>query len=295
MAKYYTQEIARTERIPRLVAHLYARMPEIESARARLLTESYKATEDKPIVMRRALAFAHILDNIPIIIREGELVVGSSTIAPRGCQTYPEFSYKWLEAEFETVATRSADPFYISDRTKAQLREANAYWEGRTTSELATSLMAEEARKAIDHNIFTPGNYFYNGVGHVTVQYEKVLAVGYEGIIAQVQEELKKCDPGDEDYCSRTQFLKAVILSCQAVIRYASRYADLAEQEAAACSDPVRRQEFAQIAANCRRVPARGASSFYEACQSFWFVQQLLQLESSGHSISPGRDRKSVV
>ena len=26
-----------------------------------------------------------------------------------------------------------------------------------------------------------------------------------------------------------------------------------------------------------------------EACQSFWFVQQLLQLESSGHSISPGR------
>ncbi len=289
MAKYYTQEIARTERIPRLVAHLYARMPEIESARARLLTESYKATEDKPIVMRRALAFAHILDNIPIIIREGELVVGSSTIAPRGCQTYPEFSYKWLEAEFETVATRSADPFYISDRTKAQLREANAYWEGRTTSELATSLMAEEARKAIDHNIFTPGNYFYNGVGHVTVQYEKVLAVGYEGIVAQVQEELKKCDPGDEDYCSRTQFLKAVILSCQAVIRYASRYADLAEQEAAACSDPVRRQEFAQIAANCRRVPARGASSFYEACQSFWFVQQLLQLESSGHSISPGR------
>ena len=216
MAKYYTQEIARTERIPRLVAHLYARMPEIESARARLLTESYKATEDKPIVMRRALAFAHILDNIPIIIREGELVVGSSTMAPRGCQTYPEFSYKWLEAEFETVATRSADPFYISDRTKAQLREANAYWEGRTTSELATSLMAEEARKAIDHNIFTPGNYFYNGVGHVTVQYEKVLAVGYEGIVAQVQEELKKCDPGDEDYCSRTQFLKAVILSCQA-------------------------------------------------------------------------------
>ncbi|HIR76490.1 MAG TPA: glycyl radical protein, partial [Candidatus Choladousia intestinipullorum] len=32
-----------------------------------------------------------------------------------------------------------------------------------------------------------------------------------------------------------------------------------------------------------------GAGSFYEACQSFWFVQQLLQIESSGHSISPGR------
>ena len=121
MAKYYTQEIPKSDRIPKLVAHLYAKMPEIESARARLITESYKATEDKPIVMRRALGFAHILDNIPIIIREGELVAGSTTIAPRGCQTYPEFSYKWLEEEFDTVATRKADPFYIAEQTKKEL------------------------------------------------------------------------------------------------------------------------------------------------------------------------------
>ncbi len=289
MAKYYTQEIPKTDRIPRLVAHLYAKMPEIESARAKLITESYKSTEDKPIIMRRALAFAHILDNIPIIIREGELVAGSSTIAPRGCQTYPEFSYKWLEAEFETVATRKADPFYIAEQTKKELLEADAYWEGRTTSELATSIMAPEARKAIEHNIFTPGNYFYNGVGHVTVQYERVLAEGYRGIIMQVQEELDKCSPGDADYCTRSQFLKAVIISCEAAIRYAHRYARLAEEEMSACTDAARKQELAQIAANCRRVPEHGAESFWEACQSFWFVQQLLQLESSGHSISPGR------
>lgn len=289
MAKYYTQEIPKTERIPRLVAHLYAKMPEIESARARLITESYKATEDKPIIMRRALAFEHILDNIPIIIRDEELVVGSSTIAPRGCQTYPEFSYKWLEGEFETVATRKADPFYIADQTKRELLEADAYWEGKTTSELATSLMTEETKKAIEHNIFTPGNYFYNGVGHVTVQYDKILAIGYRGLIGEMQEELDSCNPGDGDYCTKSQFLKAAILSCEAVIRYARRYAELAKKEAAACTDPTRKQELLQIAANCARVPEYGASSFYEACQSFWFIQQLIQLESSGHSISPGR------
>ncbi len=289
MAKYYTQEIPKTDRIPRLVAHLYAKMPEIESARARLITESYKATEDKPVIMRRALAFAHILDNIPIIIREGELVVGSSTIAPRGCQTYPEFSYKWLEAEFETVAERKADPFYIADQTKKELLAADAYWEGKTTSDLATALMTEETKKAIEHNIFTPGNYFYNGVGHVTVQYDKVLAMGYRGIIEEIEEELDRCNPGDGDYCTKSQFLKAAILSCEAVIRYARRYAQLAEKEAAACTDSARKQELLQIAANCARVPEHGAATFHEACQSFWFVQQLLQLESSGHSISPGR------
>ena len=39
MEKYYTEEIPKTERIPRLVKHLFAKMPEIESARARLITE----------------------------------------------------------------------------------------------------------------------------------------------------------------------------------------------------------------------------------------------------------------
>ena len=289
MAKYYTEEIPKTERIPKLVAHLYAKMPEIESARAKLITESYKATEDRPIVMRRALAFAHILDNIPIIIREDELVVGSSTIAPRGCQTYPEFSYQWLEAEFDTVATRKADPFYIAEQTKKDLLEADAYWKGKNTSELATALMTEETKKAMEHNIFTPGNYFYNGVGHVTVQYDKVLAIGYRGLIQEMEAELDKCNPGDADYCTKSQFLKAAILSCEAVIRYARRYAELAEKEGAACRDSARKQELLQIAANCARVPEYGASTFHEACQSFWFVQQLIQLESSGHSISPGR------
>ena len=289
MEKYYIRELPKSDRIPRLVEHLYAKMPEIESARARLITESYKSTESLPMVMRRAKAFEHILKHLPIIIREDELVVGSTTIAPRGCQTYPEYSYRWLEEEFDTVEHRKADPFYISEQTKKELKEANAYWENKTTSELAENLMAEETRKAIAHNIFTPGNYFYNGVGHVTVQYEKVLAIGYEGIIAQVEQELAKCDPGDADYCTRSQFLRAVAISCRAAVAYAQRYADLAVEMAAKCGDEKRKRELFLIAENCRKVPAKGADTFYEACQSFWFVQQLLQIESSGHSISPGR------
>lgn len=286
---YYVNELPKSERIPRLVENLYAKMPEIESARAVLLTESYKETEGQPIVMRRAKAFAHILDNIPIIIRDEELVVGSTTIAPRGCQTYPEFSFDWLENEFETVEHRSADPFYISEKTKSDLREVHKYWKGKTTSELATSYMAPETLKAMEHNIFTPGNYFYNGVGHVTVQYEKVLAIGYEGIIAEAKNYLAQCNPGDADYAARSSFLESVIISCEAVIRYAQRYGVLAAEMAQKEMNPARKAELLQIASNCSKVPAKGAASFWEACQSFWFVQQLLQIESSGHSISPGR------
>ena len=289
MEKFQTSDIPKSPRIQKLVDALYEHMPVIESARAKLITESYKETEGEPIITRRAKAFAHILHNIPIIIRDNELIVGSSTIAPRGCQTFPEFSYEWLEAELDTVATRTADPFEIAEETKAELKEADKYWKGKTTSELATSYMAPEAIKAIEHNIFTPGNYFYNGVGHVTVKYWEVLETGFEGIMEKAQKELDGCSVGDGNYARKSHFLEAVILSCKAVIDYAGRYAKLAQKMAVQTSDPVRKQELFVIAENCSRVPAKGAQNFYEACQSFWFVQQLLQMESSGHSISPGR------
>ena len=289
MENFQSSDIPKSPRIQKLVDALYEHMPVIESARAKLITESYKETEGEPIITRRAKAFAHILHNIPIIIRDNELIVGSSTIAPRGCQTFPEFSYEWLEAELDTVATRTADPFEIAEETKAELKEADKYWKGKTTSELATSYMAPEAIKAIEHNIFTPGNYFYNGVGHVTVKYWEVLETGFEGIMEKARKELDGCSVGDGNYARKSHFLEAVSLSCKAVIDYAGRYAKVAQEMAAQTSDPVRKQELFVIAENCSRVPAKGAQNFYEACQSFWFVQQLLQMESSGHSISPGR------
>ena len=289
MKVFNFKEIAKSERIDRLKEELFANKPEIESARAVLLTESYKQTEGLPMIKRRSAAFRHILENLPIIIRYNELIVGSATLKSRSCHVFPEYSYKWLEEEFETVATRSADPFYISEKTKEELKEVYKYWDGKTTSDLATSYMTQATLDAIEHNIFTPGNYFYNGIGHVTVDYGKVLKIGYNGIIEEAKAALLKVNAGDAEACSKIAFLEAVIESCQAVITYANRYAKLAREEAEACADAKRKQELLVIASNCEKVPANGATSFYEACQSFWFVQMLIQIESSGHSISPGR------
>ena len=289
MAKYYNKEIKKSPRIDLLKDALFEKMPEIEPDRAVLITESYKATEDLPIIERRAEAFYHILENLPIVIRDNELICGSNSIRPRSCQTFPEYSFKWVEDEFDTVETRKADPFYISDEAKAKLHEAYKYWDGKTTSDLASAYMSDEAAKAIEHNIFTPGNYFYNGVGHVTVDYAKVLRIGFKGLREEARSALDNVNQGDADYAERSAFLKSVIKSLDAAIMYAKRYADLAEKMADECNIEERKCELYTIARNCRSVPENGAKSFYEACQSFWFVQLLLQTESSGHSISPGR------
>ncbi len=286
---YKVVDVPKPERITRMIDRMFDHLPEIEADRAVLLTESYKQTEGEPIIMRRAKAFAHILEGLPITIREEELIVGSNSKKPRGCQVFPEYSFEWLQSEFDTVETRSADPFYISEETKATLAEVYKYWKGKTTSDLATSYMAPEALTAIEHNIFTPGNYFYNGVGHVTVNYGEILRVGYKGIIAKAELARAKLKVSDGDFGKRSHFLDAVIISCKAAIAYAKRYAVLAAEMAQDEKDPQRKQELMTISQNCARVPENGAQSFWEACQSFWFVQMLLQIESSGHSISPGR------
>ena len=160
MADFYTKEIAKSPRIAGLVSHLFEQMPQIETDRAVLLTESYKATEGMPVITRRAKAFENIMNNLPITIRPNELIVGSNTLRPRSCQVFPEYSYSWLEDELDTVETRSADPFYISEENKKVLREVYKDWKGKTTSELAESYMSDETKTAMRHNKFKPGNYF---------------------------------------------------------------------------------------------------------------------------------------
>ena len=289
MDKKFFDGIEKAERITGLIDDLYKDKPEIEPYRAELITESFKATENQPLIIRKALAFKNILENIPVVIRDNELIVGSNSVKPRSCQTFPEFSFDWLESEFDTVANRTADPFYISEQTKSAIKEADKYWKGKTTSELATAYMTKQTKDAINHNIFTPGNYFYNGIGHVTVKYREVLEKGLNGIILRADEELKSVDVGYADYAGKSAFLKAVIISLQAVIIYSNRYSALAREKALTESDAKRKAELIKISEVCAKVPAQKADNFYEACQSFWFIQQLLQLESSGHSISPGR------
>lgn len=281
--------ITKSTRIDRLKEELLHRKPCIESARAVLLTESYRQTEGEPLILRRAKAFAHILEYIPITIREDELIVGSNTLHPRSSQTFPEFSFQWLEDEFDTIENRSVDPFELSADDKDKLREVHKYWKGKTVSELALSIMEPEAKRAMDHNIFTVGNYLYNGIGHVTVDYGKVLDIGFTGIINETEKEMEKLNITDSDYVTRVAFLQSVIISCQAAIDYAKRYEKLAKEMAENSNNEKRKDELMKIAQNCAHVPANGAAGFYEACQSFWFVQQLIQLESNGHSISPGR------
>jgi len=278
-----------TERVKRLKKAIIDATPYVEEDRALLVTESYKQTEGLPPVMRRAKAAEHIFNNLPVTIHEDELIVGSITKNLRSTELCPEFSFDWVEKEFDTMATRMADPFVITKETAAKLHECFKYWPGKTTSDLASAYMSKEAHQAQDNGVFTVGNYYYGGIGHVCVDYGKILRIGFTGIIEEAAAAMAKLTVDDPEYQKKSQFYQAVIISYNAAINFAHRYADEARRQASVCSDPTRKAELLKIAENCDHVPQYGARNFYEACQSFWFVQAMIQIEANGHSISPGR------
>jgi formate C-acetyltransferase len=149
--------------------------------------------------------------------------------------------------------------------------------------------MTPAARDAQAAGVFTVGNYFFNGVGHISVDYAKVLNHGLNSVLAEAEAEMAMLDVTNPEHLKTRHFLRAVVIANTAVIHFAERFAVEAERLASVEGDPVREAELKEIARICRKVPAFPAETFWEALQSFWFIQLAIQLESNGHSISPMR------
>ena len=177
-----------TDRVKRLKKMIVEARPMVETYRAQLVTQTYKETEGMTAIMRRAKVDENLFNNLPIVIRDEELIVGSPCVHPRSSDVGIEYSYADLANELETMQTRTCDQFDISEEDKEVVRHFDDYWKGHTMSDYAWSLMSPECQACQTHAVFNAGNYMYAGVGHVCCYYEKVLKIGFQGIIKEVLE-----------------------------------------------------------------------------------------------------------
>jgi pyruvate formate-lyase/glycerol dehydratase family glycyl radical enzyme len=283
------RELELSPRVQELLASYYAARPEVFAERAVLATEAYAQTEGLPIAIRRAKMLGYILSGITVLIRDGELIVGCKTPAILGSPLYPEIASDWVKEELDTIALREEAPFHLSDETTEALRaQVFDYWRGKQVYDRIVEVLPSKIRQATDEGLFF--HYYLNRtIGHITVDYERVLNKGFLGLKAEVEEELERIDYEKGGCLKKIHLLQALSLCCDAAIRFAERYAEEAERLADAEDDPVRRAELKQIAETCHRVPAQPARTFQEALQSFWFVHLILNLETNSYAIGPGR------
>lgn len=102
---------------------------------------------------------------------------------------------------------------------------------------------------------------------HMAVDYEKLLHLGVEGILAEVQAYETACL--DE---KRRTFYQACRITLEALADYARRYSEYTLELAGRCEEPSRKEELEDIAAALRHVPLHPARSFREAVQSVHFL-----------------------
>lgn len=250
--------------------------PSVCHERAKIWTESHQKTEGEPISLRRAKAFKEACEKLPINVFNGELIVGSAGNFRKTGILTPEFSWKWVEKEMDTFETRSQDPYFITDKQKKYVREnIFPYWKGKSLEEaFLNSIPEETSRILIDTGIIDNDSKWRQAVGEITPDYQDVLFIkGYNGIIEDAKNELKKLEPLSIENIDKINFYKSVILVSEGIIQLAKRYSERLEEIGEKESDPIRREEFFKMAKICKNIPGNPPKNFHEAIQFVWFVQ----------------------
>ena len=243
------------------VSHI-RRTLKLDIERARFVTQAYKENDGDPIVIRRAKAMANHLDNMTLYIYEHDRIVGNTAITPDHTISYPELYCRWVDKAID-MGYREM----LSDEHRAEMHEINKYWMNKSIHGTERFLVQEEDKpywSYMNHGAFIWVHGAHSGQ---MPNYEKLFRVGLNGILKEAHDKLNEVKTDREllrdhpkKFLKKKAFLEAVIISVEAAIRWAKRYAELARAMANAEEDENRRKELEQIAEEYERAVVQGAS-----------------------------------
>ena len=278
-----------TQRMQAFREEVLDEKPYIDAQRALLATEAYKAHQNQPPVMKRALMLANILEHMDIYIEDKTLLAGNQATKNCNAPIFPEYTMKFVIDELDKFEKRDGDVFYITEETKAQLRSIAPFWENNNLRARGEALLPDEVSVFMETGVFGMEGKLNAGDAHLSVNYGRLLAEGLSGYEKRTREMKEALDLTAPESVDKYVFYKAVLTVIEAVRKFALRYSDLASELASKEQDVGRREELTEMARICAKVPYEPVSSFREAVQAVWFIQLILQIESNGHSLSYGR------
>ncbi|MFN2135658.1 MAG: pyruvate formate lyase family protein, partial [Candidatus Promineifilaceae bacterium] len=278
------------DRIQRLRQQSLDAVPCISTERAELLTQFYEdelGPASSPV--ERAMAFHFLLANKTIYIGEGELIVGEKGPAPKATPTYPELCCHSLQ-DLDILDSREKIPFKVSEEARRVYKETIIpFWRGRAMRDLILHEMTAEWCRAYKAGIFTEFME-QRSPGHTTLD-GKIYMKGMLDFKADIEAALSALDfINDPEAYDKQEQLRAMDITADALILFAHRHADLADELAAEESSAQRRAELEQIAAVCHHVPAHAPRTLREALQYYWFVHLGVTTElNPWDAFNPGR------
>jgi len=236
-----------TERVARLRQQSLEAVPAISSERAELMTDFYQQNLGMlSAPVRRALSFQYLLEHKTITIGAGELIVGEKGTAPKATPTYPELCCHTLQ-DLENLHSREKISFVAGPETRQVYQEKIIpFWQGKSMRDLILQEMTGEWHAAYEAGIFTEFME-QRSPGH-TVLDDKIYRKGFLDFKADIQRSLDTLDfLNDPEAYDKQEQLRAMDITADALIRFAGRHAEKAEELAGQEPDPQRRAELARI------------------------------------------------
>ena len=277
-----------TQRIIRLNDKVRNTDPTIDLDRARLITEFYSRPSMDNYILRRAKAFRYFLENKRIFIDQDSQIAGHEGDRIQAVPLHPDVT-QWLYDDFETLDQRVSDRLHFrNEEEKEELREIVEKWHGNTFGDFAAKLEDDDVKDMIDALVFTHGVSNQSTMNH-TPDYDNLIKYGYHHYIDECKENLASFVCKDVYDMEQRINWEAMIIVMEGIIHFAHRYADLAELQAAECTDAARRQELLTMAENCRTVPEFAPKTFLQAAQLVWFTHLAIVLEAAGGDHCLGR------
>lgn len=255
--------------------------------RARLITKFYSEPSMEPFIIRRAKSFAYVLDNKHIFIDDDSIVAGHLGSRFHSAPLYPDMT-AWLRDDLEELDTRKSDNLQFMPGEKDELREIVKQWEGRCFGDLTAELADEDMDVMVNIGVFTKGVSNKSTMNHAPF-YDELVTKGYRPYIEECKANIAALDKMNIENMEKQYTWQAMIIVMEALIRFAHRYADLAEEMAAKCEDEERKQQLLVMAENCRVVPENAPKNFHQAVQLVWFTHLALQMEYNSNDNCMGR------
>lgn len=278
-----------SERVKRLRDASFDQHPCISIERALLETEFYREHEGKlPMPVLRGANFKHLCENKTLYIGKDELIVGERGPFPKAVSTFPELTCH-TRHDFEVLTTRAQQNYTVASADMdIYEKEVEPYWRGRCMRDKLFERMPEAWNLLYEAGTFTEFGE-QRALGHTSLD-NTIYHKGALDMKKEIAEARAKLDfINDPEATAKDEQLQGMDISCDAVIIFAERHADLAEKMAAEEKDEKRKAELLKIADVCRWVPAHAPRDFWEAVQMYWFVHLATITELNGwDAMSPG-------
>lgn len=271
----------------------FERKPEICIERAKHITKYLRYLDnpnDSPEV-RQAKKVSHFLSRKEPRFPDRNLLAGTTTSKPLGAPLFPEFFALSLWPELETVSTREKNPQKLSSQDARELnQEIFPYWMDKSVLEVARKKFNNpKCIKLFESLVFFIASKA-GCISHAVPTYSLMLEKGLLGLIDEAAEyEIRVGNENNETSQRRADFYQALQISLKGIIAYADHLAEEAEELSEIADDAEIKKEFADMAAVCRRVPARPATTFREALNAIWICQVGIHAENINMAMSPGR------